>query len=62
MPVIHIHMLEGRSEDQIIRFMEEITCITVERLKVKEDQVRIIIHEIPPSRWAVAGQVKVNKK
>ncbi|KSU63318.1 4-oxalocrotonate tautomerase [[Bacillus] enclensis] len=58
MPIIHIEILEGRSDEKVRELINGITKITVQTLNVKPDQVRVIIHPIPRRYWGVGGITK----
>ncbi|MFL8937150.1 4-oxalocrotonate tautomerase family protein [Rossellomorea oryzaecorticis] len=58
MPIIHIEILEGRSDEKVRELINGITEITVQTLNVKPDQVRVIIHPIPRRYWGVGGITK----
>jgi 4-oxalocrotonate tautomerase len=58
MPIIRIELLEGRSpelKEQLIRRVTEAVTAT---LAVQPAQVRVLLYELPPEHWGVAGQSK----
>lgn len=55
MPIIQVHLMEGRSREQKRRMVAAITDATVEALGVAPDSVRILIHELQPEHYALAG-------
>ncbi|WP_088072431.1 tautomerase family protein [Gottfriedia luciferensis] len=58
MPIIQIHLLEGRNTEvkkQLMREMNEIVCRT---LDVEPSQVRILINELQKENWSVSGIAK----
>jgi 4-oxalocrotonate tautomerase len=58
MPIIHVHVIEGRSDEQLSRLMELLTAAAVESLEVNKDQVRVLIQEVPNKHWGVGGKPK----
>jgi 4-oxalocrotonate tautomerase len=58
MPIIHIEILEGRSDEKVRELITRITDTTVQTLKVKQEQVRVIVHPIPRKNWGVGGITK----
>lgn len=55
MPIIEMHMLEGRTGEQKQRAATAITNALVESLGVKADTVRILITEHRVDEFYVAG-------
>ncbi len=62
MPIIHVHMLEGRSQDLKKKLVANITDAVVKSLDVKPDQVRIILIDMAKSNYSVAGVLQSEKK
>jgi 4-oxalocrotonate tautomerase len=58
MPIIHVHVIEGRSDEQLSNLMEKLTAAAAESLEVKKEQVRILIQEVPNKHWGVGGKPK----
>lgn len=55
MPIITIHMLEGRSKKQKRNLIEKVTETVVETLDTPPEAVRIIINEMISEHYGVAG-------
>jgi len=55
MPIIHFNMLDTRTVDQKRRLCAAVTATVSEVLGVQPEQVRIIIHDLAPDNFAVAG-------
>ena len=55
MPILEIHLLEGRSIEKKRKAVAAVTAALVESLEVKADTVRILITEHPIEHFAVAG-------
>jgi 4-oxalocrotonate tautomerase len=58
MPIIQVHVIEGRSDDQLRMLMERLTIAAAESLDVRKEQVRVLIQEIPNKHWGVGGKPK----
>ena len=58
MPVIRADILKGRSQAQKARFAAGVTEAAVEALGVRPEQVRVLINEVEPEHWFVAGAAK----
>jgi 4-oxalocrotonate tautomerase len=56
MPVIHVNMMEGRTEEQKSAMAKAITDAVVTTLGAKPEGVRILIHEIGHTGFFVAGE------
>ncbi|EIT70972.1 MULTISPECIES: tautomerase family protein [Hydrocarboniphaga] len=55
MPIIEFHLLEGRTIEQKRRLCNAVTDTVVEVLGVRREQVRILIHNLPPENFSIAG-------
>lgn len=58
MPIIHVQVIEGRTDEQLSKLMESLTDAAAESLGVKKEQVRVLIQEIPNRHWGVGGKPK----
>lgn len=56
MPIIQVNMLEGRSTEQKRRMIASITDAVVSSLGTQRESVRILISELQPEHFAVAGR------
>lgn len=41
MPIIHVQVIEGRTDEQLSKLMESLTDAAAESLGVKKEQVRV---------------------
>jgi 4-oxalocrotonate tautomerase len=57
MPIIHVEMFEGRSQEQKREFVEAITRETCRILKCEPSSVDILFNEVPKRHWATAGKL-----
>ncbi len=62
MPVIHVHMYEGRSVDQKRKLVSAMTEAVVKSLEIKPEVVQILIHDMPKTNVAAAGVLKSDRK
>ena len=62
MPIIHVHMFEGKTLDQKRKLVVAMTEAVVKSLDSKPESVRIVIHDIPKHNFAVAGVLASERK
>jgi 4-oxalocrotonate tautomerase len=55
MPIATIQMIEGRSEEQKRRIIENVSRTLAESSDSPLEAVRIIIQEVPATNWGKAG-------
>lgn len=55
MPILIVHLLEGRDEAQKKALMGAVTKAVTDTLQVPAESVRIILSEMKPADFAVAG-------
>ena len=58
MPILDVTLLEGRPYEKKRALIKELTDATVRTLGVQPEQVRVLIREIHPSHFAMAGEPK----
>ena len=56
MPIIQVQMLSGRTLEQKERLINEVSECVARILEVSPERVRVVITEIPPEHWGIAGQ------
>ncbi|WP_306603584.1 2-hydroxymuconate tautomerase family protein [Azonexus sp.] len=56
MPIIEMHLLEGRSVEKKRKAVAAMTAALVEALEVQPEQVRILITEHSVEHFSVGGQ------
>jgi len=56
MPFIHVRILKGRSADKKERLIKELTNVASEVLDAPMETVRVLISEIEPEHWGIAGE------
>ncbi|MBP1717515.1 MAG: 4-oxalocrotonate tautomerase family enzyme [Deltaproteobacteria bacterium] len=62
MPIIHVHMLEGRTQELKKKLVANMTDAVVKSLDVKPDAVRIILIDMAKSNYSVAGVLQSEKQ
>ncbi len=55
MPILQIHLIEGRDKAKKEKLVQNVTQAVCESLDVKPDQVRIILSEMARENYATAG-------
>jgi 4-oxalocrotonate tautomerase len=60
MPIVQIHILEGRSLNQKRKLVRSVTEAICNSLEVPADKVRIIITDMPQTNYAIAGDLTVD--
>lgn len=58
MPIIQVHLLEGRTDKQLKKLIGNLTEAAMYSLDVKADQVRVVIHPVSKKYWSVGGVTK----
>ncbi len=58
MPILDITLLSGRAAEKKAKLIREVTDATVRALEVPPQAVRVILREVHPSHFAVAGEPK----
>ncbi len=61
MPLIEVHMLEGRSEEQKKVLLEAITRAVHESIGAPLPSIRVWIQEFSPKEFMVAGKLAKGK-
>ncbi len=61
MPIIQVHLIEGRSVDQKRKLVSEMTSAVVKSLDVPPDAVRIILQDMSKEDYAIAGKLKIDE-
>lgn len=55
MPIAHLHIMEGRSEEKKERLIAEVTEAICRSLDAKPESVRVIIQEMPKAHFGIGG-------
>ncbi|MFX0101258.1 MAG: 4-oxalocrotonate tautomerase family protein [Candidatus Hodarchaeota archaeon] len=54
MPVVHVNMWKGLSDDAARKIITGITDV-FENLGIPRHAVEVIIHEVPKAHWGIGG-------
>jgi len=55
LPIVLLHILEGRPEQKVKEVIDGVTEVISEKLEVKKEQVRVLVVEIPKTHWGIGG-------
>lgn len=55
MPIVHIHMMEGRSDEQKEAVIREVTAALVRAIDAPPESVRVLIDEMPKQHFGIGG-------
>lgn len=55
MPVVHIHMFEGRTDDQKSAIVKGVTKAISEAAGIPDSATTVVIHDTKRSNWAEGG-------
>ncbi|PCI54588.1 MAG: 4-oxalocrotonate tautomerase [Alphaproteobacteria bacterium] len=58
MPIVSISMIEGRSEKDKCKLIEDVTNAVENSIGAPRQEIRVLLHEIPACNWGVAGKPK----
>ncbi|MFX1279357.1 MAG: 4-oxalocrotonate tautomerase family protein [Promethearchaeota archaeon] len=55
MPVVHVNMWKGVSEDIVKKLISGITNVFVD-LGIPARAVEVLVHEVPKAHWGIGGK------
>ena len=55
MPLIQVHIMEGRPKEKVKQVIENLTETISTTLEVPKERVRVIVTEVPKTHWGIAG-------
>lgn len=58
MPIIHVTLVAGRSEGDVQNFIREVARVAHRTLHAPLSTVRVMVNEVPASRFAVGDVLK----
>lgn len=56
MPIIQVHMMEGRTDEQKEAVIREVTEAMVRAVGAPKESVRVLINEMPKQHFGIAGE------
>jgi 4-oxalocrotonate tautomerase len=62
MPIIQVHLLEGRSTELKRQLISEVTTAVSRTLGNPPETVRVLLHEVSEENWGVGGVPIVERK
>jgi 4-oxalocrotonate tautomerase len=62
MPIVQIDMLQGRDADKKRKLIRMVTDAICEALDAKPESVRVIIREMSPEHYGVAGESAADRR
>lgn len=62
MPIVEIHMLEGRTDAMKEELMVKVTQVVHETLNAPLESIRVIIEEMPLTHFCIAGETAQKRK
>ncbi|MGO2082347.1 2-hydroxymuconate tautomerase [Vagococcus sp.] len=58
MPIVHIELLEGRTQEQKDHLVKDVTEAIVKNTGAQRENVHIVIHDMEKGNYAVGGVTK----
>lgn len=55
MPIVRIELLAGRPAETKAELIRRVTEAVVDVLGSDPSQVRVLLHDVPPENWGIAG-------
>ena len=62
MPLIHIELIEGRTQEQLKNLVADVTDAVTKNTGAPAEQVHVILSEMRKDRYAVGGVLKSDEK
>ncbi|MBU5309072.1 2-hydroxymuconate tautomerase [Ligilactobacillus saerimneri] len=58
MPLIHIELIEGRSQEHLKNLVADVTAAVVKNTGAPAEHVHVVLNEMQKNRYAVGGTLK----
>jgi len=58
MPIVQISLVKGRDEATLKRFVKDVARTVHESLGAPMPTIRVILHEVPASHWAIGDETR----
>lgn len=58
MPFVHVELIEGRSQEQLEKMVEEVTEAIHKTTDAPKENIHVIINEMKKGRYAQGGKMK----
>ena len=62
MPLVEIHLLEGRTDDQKMALLTAVTAAVHDSIGAPLESIRVWVQEFSPKEYMIAGVLAANKK
>lgn len=62
MPLVHVELIEGRSQEQLKQLVADITDAVTKNTGAPAEHVHVILDEMRKDRYSVAGILKSDEK
>ena len=62
MPLVHIELIEGRSQEQLKHLVEDVTKAVTANTGAPKEHVHVVVSEMRKDRYAVGGVLKSDEK
>ncbi|MCB1754115.1 MAG: tautomerase family protein [Gammaproteobacteria bacterium] len=62
MPIVQITIIEGRAEESVQRCIQDVARTVSRSLECPIETIRVVVNEVPPTRFAVGDKLKGNKR
>ncbi|CAB3742885.1 2-hydroxymuconate tautomerase [Paraburkholderia rhynchosiae] len=56
MPIIHVHLMEGRTDEQKAGLIDALTDAAIESIGAPRESVRVLLIEIPKTQFGIGGK------
>ncbi len=56
MPIVQIHMMEGRNDEQKEAIIREVTEALVRACDAPRESIRVLLNEMPKQHFGIAGE------
>lgn len=61
MPLVHIDLIEGRSDEQLRGLVKDVTEAIAKNANVPAERIHIVLNEMKKDRYSVGGQMADEK-
>ncbi|GAB6987981.1 4-oxalocrotonate tautomerase [Paenibacillus pini] len=55
MPIVNIHIMEGRSAEQVKSLIARVTETVADELNSPLEKIRVLVTEVPKTHWGIGG-------
>ncbi|MFD1411764.1 2-hydroxymuconate tautomerase [Lapidilactobacillus gannanensis] len=62
MPLVHIDLIAGRSDDQLRQLVKDVTAAVTKNTGAPAEHIHIVLNEMQPNRYADGGVLRSDEK